>query len=63
MTGWPIVKSTERAMVRELKLLMKEEILRLFGAPKIVVSGNATFFIAQGLQEFIKVNRTSWRTV
>lgn len=63
MTGWPIVRATERFTAEEVKHFMEQDIVRVFGAPKTFVSDNANCFTSQLLKDYMKSRGTKWSTV
>lgn len=63
LTGWPVVRATERATTIEVKLFMEEDIISPFGAPKIIISDNAMCFSFHELHDIMEKHGAEWRTV
>lgn len=57
------MRATERSTAEKLKNFMKQDIVRLFGAPKTVFSNNVNFFTSLLLNDYKKMHGRKWRTV
>lgn len=50
LSEWPVVSATKQTTAETVVSFMKEKVVLSFGAPRIAVSDNAAYFIAQSVR-------------
>lgn len=62
-SGWPLACSMADASADEVIKFVTEEIMHIFGAPRLIISDNATCFTATKPIDIMKAHGIKWKTV